>query len=81
MEIKTRRRETKKQTLAQWHSVSMGFQKGFQKRHKEDLEGGQGWHKGLLSKGMSREDVAEMKLYLCREVDKLINQLSCCSGA
>ncbi|WP_289678651.1 transposase, partial [Escherichia coli] len=52
MEIKTRR-ETR-QTLAQWFE-----EKEFQKGYKEGLQKVR-LAQRLLSKGMSREDVAEM---------------------
>ena len=73
MEIKTRR-ETR-QTLAQWFE-----EKGFQKGYKEGLQ--KGYKEGLqkvrlaqrlLSKGMSREDVAEVTALSLAEIDKLIN--------
>ncbi|HFN7615455.1 TPA: transposase [Escherichia coli] len=57
MEIKTRR-ETR-QTLAQWFE-----EKGFQKVRLAQR---------LLSKGMSREDVAEVTALSLAEIDKLIN--------
>ena len=57
MEIKTRR-ETR-QTLAQWFEEK-GFQKGLLAQR-------------LLSKGMSREDVAEVTALSLAEIDKLIN--------
>ena len=69
MEIKTRR-ETR-QTLAQWFEEK-GFQKGFQKGYKEGLQKVR-LAQRLLSKGMSREDVAEMATLSLTEVDKLIN--------
>ena len=65
MEIKTRR-ETR-QTLAQWFE-----EKGFQKGYKEGLRKVR-MAQRLLSKGMSREDVAEMATLSLTEVDKLIN--------
>ncbi|EPY2224152.1 transposase [Escherichia coli] len=65
MEIKTRR-ETR-QTLAQWFEG-----KGFQKGYKEGLRKVR-LAQRLLSKGMSREDVAEMATLSLTEVDKLIN--------
>ncbi|MCN4488542.1 transposase, partial [Escherichia coli] len=54
MEIKTRRETW--QTLAQWFEEK-GFQKGFQKGYKEGLQKVR-LAQRLLSKGMSREDVA-----------------------
>ncbi|HFK5492766.1 TPA: transposase [Escherichia coli] len=69
MEIKTRR-ETR-QTLAQWFEEK-GFQKGFQKGYKEGLRKVR-LAQRFLSKGMSREDVAEMATLSLTEVDKLIN--------
>ncbi|EOZ4653480.1 transposase [Escherichia coli] len=69
MEIKTRR-ETR-QTLVQWFEEK-GFQKGFQKGYKEGLRKVR-LAQRLLSKGMSREDVAEMATLSLTEVDKLIN--------
>ena len=72
MEIKTRR-ETR-QTLAQWFEEK-GFQKGFQKGYKEGLRKVR-LAQRLLSKGMSREDVAEMATLSLTEVDKLINSNS-----
>ena len=65
MDIKTRR-ETR-QTLAQWFE-----EKGFQKGYKEGLRKVR-LAQRLLSKGMSREDVAEMATLSLTEVDKLIN--------
>ena len=65
MEIKTRR-ETR-QTLAQWFE-----EKEFQKGYKEGLRKVR-LAQRLLSKGMSREDVAEMATLSLTEVDKLIN--------
>ncbi len=73
MEIKTRR-ETR-QTLAQWFEEK-GFQKGFQKGYKEGLRKVR-LAQRLLSKGMSREDVAEMATLSLTEVDKLINLTKC----
>ncbi|HGW7100593.1 TPA: transposase, partial [Escherichia coli] len=49
-----------------------GFQKGFQKGYKEGLRKVR-LAQRLLSKGMSREDVAEMATLSLTEVDKLIN--------
>ncbi|EOX8895425.1 transposase [Escherichia coli] len=65
MEIKTRR-ETR-QTLAQWFE-----EKGFQKGYKEGLQNVR-LALRLLSKGMSREDVAEMANLPLAEIDKMIN--------
>ncbi|MFT2319266.1 transposase [Escherichia coli] len=65
MEIKTRR-ETR-QTLAQWFE-----EKGFQKGYKEGLQKVR-LALCLLSKGMSREDVAEMANLPLAEIDKMIN--------
>lgn len=58
-------------TLAQWFEEK-GFQKGFQKGYKEGLRKVR-LAQRLLSKGMSREDVAEMATLSLTEVDKLIN--------
>ncbi|HHO6384597.1 TPA: transposase [Escherichia coli] len=69
MEIKTRRETW--QTLAQWFEEK-GFQKGFQKGYKEGLQKVR-LAQRLLSKGMSREDVAELANLPLAEVDKLIN--------
>ncbi|HHL4569417.1 TPA: transposase [Escherichia coli] len=69
MEIKTRR-ETR-QTLAQWFEEK-GFLKGFQKGYKEGLQKVR-LAQRLLSKGMSREDVAELANLPLAEIDKLIN--------
>ena len=69
MEIKTRRETW--QTLAQWFEEK-GFQKGFQKGYKEGLQKVR-LAQRLLSKGMSREDVAEVTTLPLTEVDKLIN--------
>ncbi|EOJ4618374.1 transposase [Escherichia coli] len=69
MEIKTRR-ETR-QTLAQWFEEK-GFQKGFQKGYKEGLQKVR-LAQRLLSKGMPREDVAEVTALSLAEIDKLIN--------
>ena len=71
MDIKTRR-ETR-QTLAQWFE-----EKGFQKGYKEGLqkvrqEVRQEFARRLLSKGMLREDVAELANLPLTEIDKLIN--------
>ena len=67
MEIKTRR-ETR-QTLAQWFE-----EKGFQKGYQEELQKvRQEFALRLLSKGMSREDVAEVTTLPLTEIDKLIN--------
>ena len=63
MEIKTRR-ETR-QTLAQWFEEK-GIQQGRQEVSQE-------FALRLLSKGMSREDVAEMANLPLAEIDKLIN--------
>ncbi|TFS92949.1 transposase [Escherichia coli] len=65
MEIKTRR-ETR-QTLAQWFE-----EKGFHKGYKEGLQKVR-LALRLLSKGMSREDVAEMANLPLAEIDKMIN--------
>ena len=65
MEIKTRR-ETR-QTSAQWFE-----EKGFQKGYKEGLQKVR-LALRLLSKGMSREDVAEMANLPLAEIDKMIN--------
>ena len=67
MDIKTRR-ETR-QTLAQWFEEK-GFQKGFQKGRQEVR---QEFAQRLLSKGMLREDVAELANLPLTEIDKLIN--------
>lgn len=69
MEIKTRRETV--QTLAQWFEEK-GFQKGFQKGYKEGLQKVR-LAQRLLSKGMSREDVAEVTALSLAEIDKLIN--------
>ncbi|ACB17669.1 TPA: transposase [Escherichia coli] len=69
MEIKTRRETW--QTLAQWFEEK-GFQKGFQKGYKEGLQKVR-LAQRLLSKGMSREDVAEVTALSLAEIDKLIN--------
>ncbi|MEC9637174.1 hypothetical protein RCM87_15060 [Escherichia marmotae] len=67
MDIKTRR-ETR-QTLAQWFE-----EKGFQKGYKEGLQKvRQEFALRLLSKGMLREDVAELANLPLTEIDKLIN--------
>ena len=63
MEIKTRR-ETR-QTLAQWFE-----EKG---RLAVRQEVSQEFAQRLLSKGMSREDVAEMANLPLAEIDKVIN--------
>ena len=65
MEIKTRR-ETR-QTLAQWFE-----EKGFQKGYKEGFQKVR-LAQRLLSKGMSREDVAELANLPISEIYKLIN--------
>ncbi|WP_342080997.1 transposase [Escherichia coli] len=65
MEIKTRR-ETR-QTLEQWFE-----EKEFQKGYKEGLQKVR-LAQRLLSKGMSREDVAEVTALSLAEIDKLIN--------
>ena len=65
MDIKTRR-ETR-QTLAQWFE-----EKGFQKGYKEGFQKVR-LAQRLLSKGMSREDVAEMANLPLAEIDKVIN--------
>ncbi|EPA2537265.1 hypothetical protein ACQ1M1_000678 [Escherichia coli] len=67
MEIKTRR-ETR-QTLAQWFEEK-GFQKGYQ---EELLKVRQEFAQRFLSKGMPREDVAEVTTLPLTEIDKLIN--------
>ncbi|EIH8174784.1 transposase [Escherichia coli] len=59
------------QTLAQWFEEK-GFQKGFQKGYKEGLQKVR-LAQRLLSKGMSREDVAELANLPLAEIDKLIN--------
>ncbi|PSY68204.1 hypothetical protein [Escherichia sp. 20412-1] len=67
MDIKTRR-ETR-QTLAQWFE-----EKGFQKGYKEGLQKvRQEFAQRILSKGMLREDVAELANLPLTEIDKLIN--------
>ena len=67
MEIKTRREN--RQTLAQWYE-----EKGFQKGHQEELQKvRQEFAQRFLSKGMSREDVAEVTTLPLTEIDKLIN--------
>ena len=67
MEIKTRRETT--QTLAQWFE-----EKGFQKGYQEELQKvRQEFALRVLSKGMSREDVAEVTTLPLTEIDKLIN--------
>ena len=58
-------------TLAQWFEEK-GFQKGFQKGYKEGLQKVR-LAQRLLSKGMSREDVAELANLPLAEIDKLIN--------
>ena len=58
-------------TLAQWFEEK-GFQKGFQKGYKEGLQKVR-LAQRLLSKGMSREDVAEVTALSLAEIDKLIN--------
>ena len=63
MEIKTRR-ETR-QTLAQWFEEK-GYQEELQKVRQEFAQ-------CFLSKGMSREDVAEVTTLPLTEIDKLIN--------
>ncbi|EFC6680366.1 hypothetical protein AB2888_16140 [Escherichia coli] len=63
MEIKTRR-ETR-QTLAQWFEEK-GYQEELQKVRQEFAQ-------RFLSKGMSREDVAEVTTLPLTEIDKLIN--------
>ena len=63
MEIKTRR-ETR-QALAQWFEEK-GIQQGRQEVSQE-------FALRLLSKGMSREDVAEMVNLPLAEIDKMIN--------
>lgn len=65
MEIKTRR--DTRQTLAQWFE-----EKEFQKGYKEGLQKVR-LAQRLLSKGMSREDVAEVTALSLAEIDKLIN--------
>ena len=67
MEIKTRR-ETR-QTLAQWFEEK-GIEKGIQQGRQEER---QEFALRLLSKGMSREDVAEMANLPLAEIDKVIN--------
>ena len=67
MDIKTRR-ETR-QTLAQWFEEK-GFQEGLQKVRQEVR---QEFAQRLLSKGMLREDVAELANLPLTEIDKLIN--------
>ena len=67
MEIKTRR-ETR-QTLAQWFEEK-GIEKGIQQGRQEER---QEFALRLLSKGMSREDVAEMTNLSLAEIDKVIN--------
>ena len=54
-------------TLAQWFE-----EKGFQKGYKEGLQKVR-LAQRLLSKGMSREDVAELANLPLAEIDKLIN--------
>ena len=67
MEIKTRR-ETR-QTLAQWFEANV-YQYGYQEElHTVSPRRAQ----GLLNKGMSREDVAEVTTLPLTEIDKLIN--------
>ncbi|MCN5640451.1 transposase [Escherichia coli] len=68
MEIKTRR-ETR-QTLAQWFEEKGRLAKG---RLAVRQEVSQEFAQRLLSKGMSREDVAEVTTLPLTEVDKLIN--------
>ncbi|EFE0633989.1 TPA: hypothetical protein ACGSN2_002077 [Escherichia coli] len=75
MDIKTRR-ETR-QTLAQWFE-DKGFQKAYQEAFQKGYQEGlqkerQEFAKRLLSKGMSRDDVAEMANLPLAELDKLIN--------
>ena len=57
--------------LAKWFE-EQGFQQGFQKGYKEGLRKVR-LAQRLLSKGMSREDVAEVTTLPLTEVDKLIN--------
>lgn len=59
--------ERNQQTLAQWFE-----EKGFQKGYKEGLQKVR-LAQRLLSKGMSREDVAELANLPLAEIDKLIN--------
>ena len=56
-------------TLAQWFEEK-GIEKGIQQGRQEVS---QEFAQRLLSKGMSREDVAEMATLSLTEVDKLIN--------
>ena len=67
MEIKTRRETW--QTLAQWFEEK-GIEKGIQQGRQEVS---QEFAQRLLSKGMSREDVAEVTALSLAEIDKLIN--------
>ncbi|EDV66533.1 hypothetical protein AC09_0145 [Escherichia coli 6-175-07_S3_C1] len=53
--------------MAQWFE-----EKGFQKGYKEGLQKVR-LAQRLLSKGMSREDVAEVTALSLAEIDKLIN--------
>lgn len=59
--------ERNQQTLAQWFE-----EKEFQKGYKEGLQKVR-LAQRLLSKGMSREDVAEVTALSLAEIDKLIN--------
>ncbi|MFA7861451.1 Rpn family recombination-promoting nuclease/putative transposase, partial [Escherichia coli] len=56
-------------TLAQWFEEK-GIEKGIQQGRQEER---QEFALRLLSKGMSREDVAEMTNLSLAEIDKVIN--------
>ena len=56
-------------TVAQWFELN-GIEKGIEKGIQQGIE--KMAHR-LLSKGMSREDVAEMANLPLAEIDKLIN--------
>ncbi|HDQ6912607.1 TPA: Rpn family recombination-promoting nuclease/putative transposase, partial [Escherichia coli O121:H19] len=56
-------------TLAQWFEEK-GIEKGIQQGRQEER---QEFALRLLSKGMSREDVAEMANLPLAEIDKVIN--------
>lgn len=64
-------------TLAQWFEEK-GIEKGMEKGMEKGIQQGrqevsQEFALRLLSKGMSREDVAEVTTLPLTEVDKLIN--------
>lgn len=66
MEIKTRRETSRRWRSGLKRRISEGYQEELQKVRQEFAQ-------RFLSKGMSREDVAEVTTLPLTEIDKLIN--------